>query len=170
MTLRTPSVVLALALGAALPLAAQQAPKEVLRVGSPQSPILQGVAVPAGRALYITSGIVAPVADTTAAPTSRERYGDTKTQARGILRRIEEQLVAQGLSMRDVIQLRVYLLPDPMNGNKMDFRGWNEAYNEFFGTAANPNKVARATVGINELAGPGLLIEIEAVAVYPAAR
>jgi hypothetical protein len=36
-----------------------------------------------------------------------------------------------------------------------------------FGTAANPTKTARSTIGVAALVNPLYLIEIEAFAVYP---
>jgi enamine deaminase RidA (YjgF/YER057c/UK114 family) len=98
---------------------------------------------------------------------SRERYGDTKTQASGVLRSIETQLKAQGLGLKDVVYLRAYLVPDPTKENRIDLAGWNAAYSEAFGTAANPTKTARSTVGVTALVNADFLIEIEAFAVFP---
>jgi enamine deaminase RidA (YjgF/YER057c/UK114 family) len=142
-------------------------PKDVARFGDLRSSILSGVAVPDGRAYYITSGIVAPAADTTAPAGSRARYGDTKMQSIGILKRIETDLKAQGLSLSDVIFLRVYVAPDKLNADKPDFKGWFDAYAEFFNNVKNPVKVARSTIGVASLVTSDFLIEIEAVAVYP---
>jgi enamine deaminase RidA (YjgF/YER057c/UK114 family) len=128
------------------------------------APISAGVTVPAGTSLFMTSGTVPPVADETAPPGSPERYGDTKTQGEGALRQIEVQLKKVGLGLGDVIYLRVYVTADKTKGGKIDFPGWFEAYGQFFGTAQNPVKPARSTVGIASLVNPDLLIEIEAVA------
>jgi 2-iminobutanoate/2-iminopropanoate deaminase len=46
----------------------------------------------------------------------------------------------------------------------MDFQGMNEAYRMFFGTAENPNVVARSTVQVVALANPLYLVEIEVTA------
>jgi enamine deaminase RidA (YjgF/YER057c/UK114 family) len=51
--------------------------------------------------------------------------------------------------------------------NKCDYKGWFEAYAQFFGTKENPIKPARSTVGVASLVNPDWLIEIEAVAVCP---
>jgi enamine deaminase RidA (YjgF/YER057c/UK114 family) len=83
-----------------------------------------------------------------------------------VLNRIEDQLRGLGLTMRDVVYLRVYLVPDPITG-RIDADGWNEAYAGYFGTAANPRRPARSTVGVVALVDPDWLIEIEAFAVYP---
>lgn len=138
--------------------------------GSPTSPISSGVIVPAGHAQLWVSGTTPPALKADAPAGSRERYGDTKTQAAGILKSIETQLKAQGLSMQDVVYIRAYLVPDPAKENKIDTAGWNAAYTEMFGTAANPTKTARSTVGVTALVNPDFLIEIEAFAVFPAPR
>jgi biopolymer transport protein ExbD len=128
------------------------------------APISAGVTIPAGTSLFMTSGTVPPVVDETAPPGSPERYGDTKTQGEGALRQIEAQLKKVGWGLGDVIYLRVYVTADKTKGGKIDFPGWFEAYGQFFGTAQNPVKPARSTVGIASLVNPDLLIEIEAVA------
>jgi enamine deaminase RidA (YjgF/YER057c/UK114 family) len=135
--------------------------------GSPRSPISSNVAVPAGRGYFWTSGTVPSVADTTAPAGSPARFGDTKTQGISILRTIEAQLKEKGLTMRDVIYLRVYVVADKNKNNAFDYQGWFDAYAQFFGTAANPTKPARSTVGVAGLVNPEWLIEIEAFAVYP---
>ena len=114
-----------------------------------------------------TSGTGPPVVNKEAPATDIARYGDTKTQARGILKSIETQLAAQGLTMADVVYLRAYLVADPAKG-AIDTDGWNAAYREVFGTTANPTKPARSTVGVAALVNPLWLIEVEAFAVYPA--
>ena len=130
-------------------------------------PISSNVTVPANRGWFITSGTVAPVADSTAPQGSRARMGDTKTQGMGILREIQKQLAGEGLTLKDVVMLRVYIAPDAANGGKFDFQGWFDAYAEFFARANNPTRVTRSTVGVAALVRPDWLIEIEAVAVYP---
>lgn len=130
-------------------------------------PISAGVVVPSGRATLFTSGTVPAVQNKDAKPGDRSRYGDTKTQATSILQKIEEQLKAQGLTMKDVVYLRAYLVPDPTKGNKMDFAGWSEAYGAFFSNKDNPVRPARSTVAVAGLVDSDWLIEIEAVAVFP---
>jgi len=144
-------------------------PAAVAFYGSPTSPISGGVAIPPGAAWVWTSGTGPSVVNKEAPATDIARWGDTKTQARGILKSIETQLAAQGLTMADVVYLRCYLVADPAKG-ALDVEGWNAAYREFFGTAANPTKPARSTVGVAALVVPLWLVEIEAVAVYPAAK
>lgn len=142
-------------------------PAAVRFYGNPSSPISGGVAIPANAAFVWTSGTVPPVIDPQAKPDSPARFGDTKTQAVGVLQAIEKQLAQQGLTMRDVVYLRAYLVADPAKGGKIDTDGWNEGYKQFFGTTTNPTKPARSTVGVAALVNPLWLVEIEAFAVYP---
>ncbi|WP_160032450.1 RidA family protein [Paenibacillus sp. An7] len=134
--------------------------------GNPSSSISSGTIVPEGAAYLYTSGTVPPVLNKEGS-TLYERYGDTKTQAVGVLKTIEKQLTDQGLSMKDVVYLRAYLVADTAKENKFDFSGWNEAYGEFFNNEKNPVKPARSTVGVAGLVSSDWLIEIEAVAVFP---
>jgi enamine deaminase RidA (YjgF/YER057c/UK114 family) len=148
--------------------AAQAPPSAVTFYGNPTSPISGGVAIPAGAAFVWTSGTLAPAIDPKLPPETR--YGaDTKTQALGILKLIEQQLAKQGLTMKDVVYIRAYLVGDPNKGGKLDTDGWNEAYKQYFGTAENPTKTARSTIGVAALVAPGFLLEVEAFAVYPTA-
>ena len=148
---------------------AQQAgpPEDVEFYGNPNSPISGGVVIPANRAYVWTSGTGPGLADPDAERGSRARYGDTRAQATSTLARIEGQLAEQGLTMRDVVYIRAYIVPDPENGDRMDMRGWGTSFGEVFGTDENPTKPARSTVGVAALAVPGWLIEIEAFAVFP---
>ena len=141
------------------------APRSVTRYGTATSPILSAVAVPENQAYFWTSGTVPPVIDATAATGTRDRYGDTKTQATGILTRFQTLLADGGLSLEDVVYLRVYLVSDPVLG-KVDYQGWFDAYAEFF-NKDNVPKVARSTLAVAGLVDSGWLVEIEAVAVYP---
>ena len=143
---------------------------EVKFSGAASSPIASTVAVPPGRAWFLTSGTVPPVADEKAPAGDPVRFGDTRTQGVGALHQIETRLKEAGLSLKDVVYLRVYIAADKTKEGKFDYPGWFEAYGQFFGTAENPVKPARSTVGVASLVNPDWLIEIEAVAVYPAAK
>jgi enamine deaminase RidA (YjgF/YER057c/UK114 family) len=147
---------------------AQQPPADqVTFYGSPNAAISSGVVIPPNRAWVWTSGTTPAVADSTAKPGTRERFGDTRTQGTSILKNIAGQLEKQGLTMKDVVYLRAYLVPDPTKGNRIDMEGWSAAYGEVFGTTANPTKPARSTVGVSALVNADWLIEIEAFAVFP---
>ncbi len=134
--------------------------------GSPTSIISSGAIIPEGKKMLWTSGSTGGVADSSAVAGTREQFGDTQTQALSILANFEKTLRAKGLKMNDVLMLRVYLTPDKSTG-KHDYQGWNNAYAQYFGTAANPTKPIRSTIGIAGLANTDKFIEIELVAVYP---
>lgn len=144
-----------------------KSPTKIKTMGDTKSPILSAIAVPAGKAYFYTSGLVPSLADSAAHAGSKERFGDTKTQAISTLKNIEIALKKEGLKLTDVIYLRVYIAPDKWKDSKPDFAGWAEAYGLFYNNNNNPYKVARSTVGVSALVNPDWLIEIEAVAVYP---
>src|SRR5690606_26386335 len=58
---------------------------------SSRSAVPAGVVIPGRRAVVWTGAISPPVFNERAEPGTRERYGDTKIQAVGVLRRIDEQ-------------------------------------------------------------------------------
>lgn len=148
--------------------AAQSPPSQVKFYGPPAAIISAGVVVPAGRATVWISGTTPPVIKADAPAGARDRFGDTHAQAAGILKAIETQLVAQGLTMKDVVYLRAYLVADKAKDAKIDVAGWNAAYSEMFGTATNPTKPARSTVGVAALVNADFLVEVEAFAAFPA--
>ena len=123
--------------------------------------------MPENKAIYFASGIVAYPKDVSKPEGDRERFGDTYEQSISALKRIEEYLSEEGLSLKDVIAMKVYVAPDPENDGKPDFQAWFKAYGEFFDNEENPNKVARSTIGVYQLVDPNKFIEIEVRAVYP---
>ena len=143
---------------------------EVRFYGPSTAVISAGVIIPPTRASIWISGTTPPVVKPDAPAGSPARCGETRTQAAGVLKAIETQLVAQGLTLRDVVYMRAYLAPDKTKGGKIDVAGWNAAYTEMFGTAANPTKTARSTVGVAALVNDDFLIELEAFAIFPAVR
>ena len=159
------AVALAAILGAASAASAQSIQRHPT---SPPGIILQAVEIPPGATTLHLSGQVAAPIDSTLATPSAERtvedYGDTRTQTISVLRRIEGILAQRGYAMRDVVKLTVFLVGDPRLDGRMDFAGMNEGFRQFFGAATNPETVARSTIQVAALAGPGYLVEIEAVA------
>ncbi len=131
------------------------------------SSILKGAKVPAGKSIYFASGIVANVKDESKPAGDRGRFGDTYDQSVSALKRINQYLSEEGLSLKNVVAMKVYVAPDPENDGKPDFQAWFKAYGEFFGNEENPNKVARSTIGVYTLVDPNKFIEIEVRAVYP---
>jgi len=129
--------------------------------------ILQGVLVPAtAETFYLSGQLASPIdpAKPVTAASSIEDFGDTKTQTVSILTKIKDLLAAHGYAMTDVIKMTVFVAGDPKLGGKMDFAGMNEGYKQFFGTAENPNVVARSTIQVAALAAPWALVEIEVTA------
>lgn len=150
-----------------LALRAAHVPEVKRIVGDAKSPILSGVIVPAQASTLYLSGQVPSPLDASKPATTMEAYGDTKTQAVSVFKKIEGLLKAQGLGLGDVVKLTVFLVGDPKLEGKLDFKGFSEAYAQFFGTATQPNLVARSTVQVAALASPAFLVEIEATAVFP---
>lgn len=155
--------ILLTAIAAGLSCTAAQAQGIVRHTNPPPAIILGGVTIPPGAEILMLSGQLASPIDP-ARTEEIEAYGDTKTQTISTFRKIEAALAKQGYAMSDVVKLTVFVVGDPKLGGKMDFAGFNAGYREFFGTAANPNLVARSTVQVAALAGPQFLIEIEATA------
>ena len=144
-------------------------PDDVTFVGPALAPISTAVSIPAGRALFLTSGTVAQViADDKTLAAASNNFGDTRTQSLSALRQVEARLKEAGLTFKDVVYLRAYIAADKTKEGKFDYQGWFDAYAKKFGTADNPVKPARSTVGVASLVNPDWLIEIEAVAAYPA--
>ena len=151
---RTVVVFVALAVSAIAAMA--QSPTRIPLPNNSPFPISQGVWV--GNTLYL-SGMPDP--DFSKAPAK-----DTKTQAIGAIQAIQNALAAQKLTLGDVVMMHVYLAADPATG-KMDFAAFMGGYTQFFGTKDQPNKPARSAMQVAALAAPGMLVEIEVIAVKP---
>jgi enamine deaminase RidA (YjgF/YER057c/UK114 family) len=90
----------------------------------------------------------------------------TEQQTVGLLNFLNKFLESEGLTLGDVVMMRVYLDADPAKGDKMDFKGMMKGYTQFFGTPEQPNKPARTTLQVELPArDSGALIEIDLVAV-----
>ena len=155
-------------IAAATLMASAAGAQQIRRVGPPEVPIAGSVEVPAGSRLVYVSGTVPDPVDASAPAGSVQRYGDTAAQTRSVLRKIEAQLREHGLTLSDVVMMRVFLVAPP-GQPRMDFAGMMAAYREFFGTAAQPNRPARSTMQVAGLVDPGWLVEIEVTAAQPAA-
>ena len=110
----------------------------------------------AGDTFYLSGQLASPVSGT--------EYGDTKTQAASVFAKIQAALKEQGLDMKDVVKMTVFLGPDPKTG-KLDFAGMQSEYVKYFGTKEQPNKPARSAFQVAALAAPWALLEIEVIAV-----
>lgn len=157
-------------LAAATPAAAEG---EVVRIQrNPQAIILEAARVNAGAdTIYVSGQLPSPLdpAMPMSAVTSVEQMGDTRQQTISTLGKIREILATQGFAMADLVKLTLFIAADPRTGT-MDFAGANAGFREFFGTAENPNTVARSTFQVAALVGPHFLIEIEAIAARPPAE
>lgn len=144
-----PTVLAAFALAGA-------AQAENLHINPSNGFISSAVKVPAGSEMLYVSGITPdPV---TGAPAAAP-FGDTKTQAASVLKKIGEILVAQGYGWEDVVMMRVLLVGDPAKGGGMDFAGMMESYNGVY--ASLKKKPARITSQVAALVRPGMMVEIE---------
>jgi enamine deaminase RidA (YjgF/YER057c/UK114 family) len=144
---------------------------DIIRHANPNFPIASSVVVPEGSDLVFVSGTLADVADEKAPAGSVERLGDTATQAKSVLAKIQKELEAAGLGMTDVVKMNVYLVGDSRKGGGMDFEGLMQAYMSVYGLRAQEKKLpARTTVQVAALPVPGALVEIEVVAARHAAH
>ena len=129
--------------------------QQIKRTPIPNSnfPISVAVAVPAGAETIYFSGVLPESVD-----------GDTQAQTHSVLTRLKTALANEGLSFADVVSLRVFLVGDPKLDNKLDFKGLNASFGQFFGTADQPNKPARTALQVAALPQPGALVEIDLIA------
>ena len=125
-------------------------------------PIARAVEIPAGFKLIFHSGFTPSPANPQAKEGTPEYWGDTKTQAMSAFQKMEASLKDMGLTFGDVVKMNVFLVGDPATG-KMDFKGFMDAYTQFFGTPQQPNLPARSAVQVAGLASAGVLVEVEVV-------
>lgn len=118
----------------------------------------------AGDTYYLSGQLASPVTPADPAKNTAADYGDTKAQSASVFPKIQTLLKEQGLDMKDVVKMTVFLGPDPKTG-KLDFAGMQSEYLKYFGTKEQPNKVARSAFEVAALAAPWALIEIEVIAV-----
>ncbi len=83
------------------------------------------------------------------------KHLNIEVQTREVLKNINQLLLAEGASLKDVVDLTTFLV------NMNDFAGYNAAYAEFFDTATGPT---RTTVAVHQLPHPDLVVEIKVVA------
>jgi enamine deaminase RidA (YjgF/YER057c/UK114 family) len=139
------------------------AAQDIRRVVPEGAAIANSTEVPPGSRIVYISGTVPDPIDPAAPQGSVQRFGDTAAQTRSVLRTIAQRLQAHGMSLGDVVMMRVFLVAPP-GTDQMDFAGMMTAYREFFGTAAQPNRPARSTMEVAGLVDPGWLVEIEVTA------
>lgn len=132
--------------------------------GGSKFPIARAVEVPAGTTLIFHSGVAATPKDSAAPAGTPAYWGDTRTQTLSAISNLKRSLDSLGVSLGDVVKMTVFLVPDPAaKDGRMDFKGFMDAYTQFFGTPEQPNLPARSAVQVSGLAAPGMLVEIEVV-------
>lgn len=185
------------------PTGASYAAQSVTSPGETNPMIASGVTIGSDAYFYKSSGLGPEGMNEDAAPGSPETYIDTSvfyggelsegvtiTEAQGLnaLAQIKANLEDQGLTLSDVVSMRVFLDNAP-GAPAADFAGWNRAYRQYFantnletgdtemvpmGTAEpnsplerNPARPTRYAIEVASLPVPGWLVEIEVDAVYP---
>ena len=151
------SALLASLAGAALCAAITAASaQEIQRLNRPNPvpAIVDAAVVPPGFTTYYLSGAL-PSPIKPAANGQPAEYGDTAQQTRSTLNNLKAVMDKLGIGYGDVVAAHVFLTP---NASAAEM---NKVWSTEFGTAAQPNKPARATVHIHSLVVPGTLIEIE---------
>lgn len=134
--------------------------------GGSTFPIASAVEVTSGSIIFESGNIPAPK-DKNAEPNSLAFWGNTEEQTDSVLGRIESSLKSKGLDMGNVVKMTVFLVGDPAMEGRMDFSGFMKSYVKFFGTEAQPNLPARSAVQVAGLVAPGMMVEIEVIAVRP---
>ncbi len=110
------------------------------------------ISIPAGaETLYLSGAGASPQADGT--------YGDMEQQTTNTFEKFKASLEAQGWSMSDIVQVRVFGVAGA--DGEFDFAGFNRGFQKFFGTEENPMKPVRSVVEIAGLVVDGWLVEIE---------
>jgi enamine deaminase RidA (YjgF/YER057c/UK114 family) len=112
-----------------------------------------------GDTLYLSGQLPSPNKPADRASNTPAVWGNTTEQADSAFKKVQDLLKEQGLSMGDVVMMRVYMAAGP--DGKLDFQGMNAAYNKYFGTSDQPNKPARTTVQVAALVTQGALLEVE---------
>ena len=119
---------------------------EVRHVQTAQSPIATGVW--AGDTYYLSGQLADPVTPADKAKGTAAVYPtDTKAQAASVFAKIQKALQTQGLDMKDVVKMTVFLGPDPATG-KLDFAGMQSVYPaQQAGAISVPGGGARGPLG-----------------------
>jgi enamine deaminase RidA (YjgF/YER057c/UK114 family) len=121
--------------------------------GAPTAAISSGMAVTGGSTFFFSAGAVPGAA------------GDMKAQALSALEILKGRLAEAGLSYKDVVFLRAYVVPNP--DGSVDRAGWTEAYNTYFNNPTQPHKPARTTIPVLSLPRAEWKIELDVIAVAP---
>ncbi len=127
-----------------------QTASEIVRTGEGRN-FYNTIFIPAGaETLYLSGSGARQLPDGT--------WGDMEQQTEDTFNRFKESLEAQGWSMSDIVQVRVFAVGGP---DGSDFDGFNRGYQKYFGVESNPTKPVRSYVEIAGLVVDGWLVEIE---------
>ena len=125
--------------------------QEIVREGEGRM-FYNSISIPAGaETLYLSGAGASPQADGT--------YGDMEQQTTNTFEKFKASLEAQGWSMSDIVQVRVFGVAGA--DGTFDFAGFNRGFQKFFVTDENPMKPVRSVVEIAGLVVDGWLVEIE---------
>jgi enamine deaminase RidA (YjgF/YER057c/UK114 family) len=120
----------------------------------------------AGDTLYLSGMGSGPITKADPVKGTPAVWGNTEEQTMTALTSIQAALKEQGLTMGDLVEMQVFMAPDPLNGNKVDVAGMNRAFAKFFGTPDQPNRPVRAAgMTLVQLGTPNELVEIMTIAV-----
>src|SRR6516225_12291916 len=104
--MKTSVLAVAMIVGCAMATQAQSG-DVVKHIQSDKSPLAAGVWV--GSTYYTSGTLASPVTPEDKAKGTPAVYGDTKTQTTSILTKIQAGLKEQGLDMKDVVKMTVFL-------------------------------------------------------------
>jgi enamine deaminase RidA (YjgF/YER057c/UK114 family) len=127
------------------------------------SPVSRAIRISGEHEMIMFGAQYPAIIDDKADPRSVRAFGDTATQTSTTLARVEAALEEAGLTLSNLVSMRVYLVGDPVLSGEMDFDGFNGACKTFFGSRRDCYPV-RTTLKVAGLANPGWLIEIEVIA------
>jgi len=131
--------------------------QEIQRIGgAPGGPFVSVTGVPmgGGMTMYFVSGAL-PTPVTPPVAGQPVNWGDATQQTQSVFANLKKTMATAGLTLGDVVKATVYMGPD------LDFAAMNKVWLTEFGTAAQPNKPARAAFFVHALAAPGAQLEIE---------
>ncbi|MBS0280375.1 MAG: hypothetical protein JSR25_04380 [Proteobacteria bacterium] len=133
--------------------------QEIQRLGgNPNGPFVSVTAVPTGgKTLYFVSGAL-PTPVTPPANGQPANWGDSTQQTKSVFENLKKSMAVAGIGFGDVVKATVLMGPD------LNFADMNKVWMTEFGTAAQPNKPARAAFHVHALAAPGAQLEIEFIA------
>jgi len=99
-------------------------------------------------------------------PRAKDGFGALNVQTIGTYNGLYTLLQKNGLTLGNVMRVRVSLAPDA--SGKVDYDAYMAEYKKFFGTEKIPSEPIHVITGVRSLPTPGQLILIEADIAIPA--